>query len=323
MRTLFAAAALPLISISLLAACASEGEFDELAGETEADDVANADGKGDVAAGGVYTYFAVRGDMRKCAFPACGGDYLERLNRTSTVCHDGKSATACYTPELDFSESGLKPAAQDKIRLSVSEGALGDGIKAIVRGRFAKFGTEKGVAYEMGRFIVTEAWVAQSGAATDGVFVRLKDNGLRCIQAPCPSTSETALNTSRSANISDIDWSDSGLDEETVGVLIDKLFQPSGLIIAGDRFTYKIDGRKGNGRTATNAFVRVENAAQSEGCFVGGCSSQICSDQEGVISTCEFRPEYACYQQASCERQADGECGWTQTAALNACLANN
>ena len=211
MRSFVSLAALPLISISLLSACSSEGVEDELAGETAADDVANADGKGDVAADGNYTYFAIRGDIRRCAAPYCGGEFLSRLNRTTTVCHDGKSATSCYTPELDFSESGLKLEAQDKLRLQIGEGAIGDGVKAIVRGRFAKFGTQK-IGREMGRFIVTEAWVAQSGAVTDGVFVRVKDNGLRCIAAPCPSTGEAALNTSRSANISDIDFGPSGLD---------------------------------------------------------------------------------------------------------------
>ena len=323
MRSLIATAALPLLSISLLAACASEGEHDELAGETAEDDLANADGKGDVAADGAYTYFAIKGDVRRCAFPYCGGEFLERLNRSTTVCHDGKTTTgACYTPELDFSESGLKPEVQDKLRLAIAEGAIGDGVKAIVRGRFARFGTDK-LSEDMGRFIVTEAWVAQSGAVTDGVFVRINDNGLRCIAAPCPSTSERALNTSRGANISDIDWSPSGLADEQVGALMEKMFQPSGLIISGSRFSFSIDGRKGKGRTATNVFARLENPAQSAGCFVGGCSSQICSDQEGVISTCEWRPEYACYQQATCERQADGACGWTQDAELQACLANN
>jgi hypothetical protein len=55
-------------------------------------------------------------------------------------------------------------------------------------------------------------------------------------------------------------------------------------------------------------------------CYVGGCSGQICSDQEGAISTCEYREEYACYKSARCERQPDGECGWTQTPTLFACL---
>lgn len=58
----------------------------------------------------------------------------------------------------------------------------------------------------------------------------------------------------------------------------------------------------------------------SGGCFIGGCSSQICSDQEGMMSTCEYKEEYACYKTAKCERQTSGQCGWTQTAELAACL---
>ena len=58
----------------------------------------------------------------------------------------------------------------------------------------------------------------------------------------------------------------------------------------------------------------------SGGCFIGGCSNQICSDQEGLISTCEFKEEYACYKTATCKRQESGECGWTQTPGLQACL---
>ena len=57
-------------------------------------------------------------------------------------------------------------------------------------------------------------------------------------------------------------------------------------------------------------------------CVKGGCSGQICADHS-VISTCEFRPEYACYQTATCARQATGNCGWTQTPALTSCLASN
>ncbi len=58
------------------------------------------------------------------------------------------------------------------------------------------------------------------------------------------------------------------------------------------------------------------------GCYVGGCSSQICSDSPDVVSTCEFRAEYACYRTARCERQASGECGWSETAELRMCLLN-
>jgi eight-cysteine-cluster-containing protein len=55
-------------------------------------------------------------------------------------------------------------------------------------------------------------------------------------------------------------------------------------------------------------------------CFVGGCSGQICSDQPDMISTCEWRESYACFQTAACERQQTGECGWSETPTLRACL---
>jgi len=54
-------------------------------------------------------------------------------------------------------------------------------------------------------------------------------------------------------------------------------------------------------------------------CIVSGCSSQICGE-ESLMSTCEYREEYTCYQKASCERQADGACGWTMTETLRSCL---
>ena len=54
-------------------------------------------------------------------------------------------------------------------------------------------------------------------------------------------------------------------------------------------------------------------------CRVGGCSGQICADHD-VITTCEWRDAYACYRTATCERQADGSCGWTRTDELAACL---
>lgn len=56
-------------------------------------------------------------------------------------------------------------------------------------------------------------------------------------------------------------------------------------------------------------------------CRPTGCSGQVCSDED-VITTCEFRPEYACYRTARCERQPGGACGWTMTPELVACLAN-
>ena len=66
----------------------------------------------------------------------------------------------------------------------------------------------------------------------------------------------------------------------------------------------------------------VETAQrESKPCIVSGCSRQICSDQQ-MMTTCEWRDEFACYRSARCERQADGKCGWTQTDELKRCVAS-
>jgi hypothetical protein len=296
--------------------CAAN-EVDELAGPDEAEPL---DGKADVSEGGVHTYFEISRDMRKCSFPLCGGFHLDRLNASTTKCHDGSTADVCYTPELDWSESGLSQAAIEKLEVAAAQSVLKEGVHAIVRGRFAKKNLTT-PSPALGRFIVTEAWLSQSDAVSSGVFAKVADNGVRCITAPCPSTGEKALNTSRSAAIHEIDFADSGIDDALLSELTGDMFEPHGLIIAGERYTFKQNGNKAKGRTATAVYRRLKDTAQGA-CFVGGCSGQVCSEHEGVITTCEFRPEYACYETATCERQADGACGWTETAELNACLAD-
>ena len=57
-------------------------------------------------------------------------------------------------------------------------------------------------------------------------------------------------------------------------------------------------------------------------CYTGGCSGQLCTEKPDIMSTCEWKEEYACYQGATCERQASGGCGWTETPKLTQCLKN-
>lgn len=76
--------------------------------------------------------------------------------------------------------------------------------------------------------------------------------------------------------------------------------------------------------------VRFEETSSGSGiltppgqreCKKTGCSGQICSDVD-VMTTCEYRAEYTCFQAARCERQISGECGFTQTTELQSCLSS-
>jgi len=60
----------------------------------------------------------------------------------------------------------------------------------------------------------------------------------------------------------------------------------------------------------------------SADCKLGGCSGQHCldADADDTVTMCDWKPAYACYKQADCEKQADGRCGWTLTDELSECL---
>jgi hypothetical protein len=64
------------------------------------------------------------------------------------------------------------------------------------------------------------------------------------------------------------------------------------------------------------------SAIANNGCLISGCNNEICAEEE-MMSPCIFKEEFACYRQATCERQADGACGWTPTEALTSCLKAN
>ena len=52
-----------------------------------------------------------------------------------------------------------------------------------------------------------------------------------------------------------------------------------------------------------------------------GCSGQVCSDADDVITTCEMQDYYSCYKYAICDYNADGVCGWQKTEDYVTCMA--
>ncbi|MCK5059675.1 MAG: hypothetical protein KAR00_00830 [Candidatus Pacebacteria bacterium] len=91
------------------------------------------------------------------------------------------------------------------------------------------------------------------------------------------------------------------------GVLVLKKNNPSGLPEHNNELFVPIK---------FGAQKSVNNQAE---CLITGCSGQICAEEE-MVTTCEYRPEYGCFQESVCEIQANGKCGWTETSKLQACL---
>lgn len=70
----------------------------------------------------------------------------------------------------------------------------------------------------------------------------------------------------------------------------------------------------------------TDSQKNDNGCIKGGCSGQLCVDEqagESGISTCEWRDEYECYKYAVCERQKSGKCAFTPNTQFQQCLDKN
>lgn len=57
-------------------------------------------------------------------------------------------------------------------------------------------------------------------------------------------------------------------------------------------------------------------------CIIGGCSNTICQSKQGeqIMSICEWRDEYTCYQSIPCGCNA-GLCAWEKTPEFQSCFA--
>ncbi|MCR4330700.1 MAG: hypothetical protein NUV49_02355 [Patescibacteria group bacterium] len=93
----------------------------------------------------------------------------------------------------------------------------------------------------------------------------------------------------------------------------------NGVEMRNDAMKKSIDAPR---KETPEAPVVNEGVSQGGGCVPAGCSGQLCIEEElagEIVTTCEYRPEYACYRTAVCERQKSGTCGWRETEELRIC----
>jgi len=86
------------------------------------------------------------------------------------------------------------------------------------------------------------------------------------------------------------------------------------------------DGRTFMEVAKTNPTPPPLPPVSANSCAKAGCSSQLCVDSKvaaETVTTCEYREIYGCYKSARCERQSNGQCGFTPSNELSLCLSQN
>jgi hypothetical protein len=247
------------------------------------------------------TYFTIRRDVRRCASPMCGGYFVRRVNRTLTLCADGRYATDCYVAEIDWNGQGGVEPNRALIR--------GD-IVGNVHPRFGR----------LGRFRVRESWEAGGTNTPSGEYFRVRDLGIRCITHPCLTHHEARLNSMVSRRVAGVDLNNAGANDAAIQQAFTAMTSQEGILVSGSHRAVAGPGGRAQALRASQFYLRARaSGGSAKPCMKTGCSGQVCSDEE-VVTTCEYRSEYDCYKRARCERQANGECGFTQTRELTTCL---
>lgn len=247
-----------------------------------------------------FTYYAVRRDVRRCVSPLCGGFFVKRVNNLRTRCANGRNMNECYVAEIDWRGTPAIESQQMLVRGDLSQRS------------YPRFG-------QMGVLRVTEAWRAATGRPPQGMFYRVKDLNVRCITHPCMTHQAEKLNTYVTRRIAGVELGGANATEQSVTEAQQTMTGADGILVTGNLAPVRGPAGRAETLKASQFYLRGSGPVATKPCRKTGCSSQVCSDQE-IFTTCEWRQEYECYRRARCERQANGECGFTQTRELTACL---
>lgn len=290
--------ALSFLSVSGLAGCAADTAEDPAVSD-DGEEVAESE---DALTGAPsnFGYFVVtRRDYRRCISPICGGYYVKRVNDAKTTCADGSKQAECYVSAITYGGVDLSAREEGELRAAVESG------KALVKARTYK---KKFNGQYYGTLKANEGWIGATGSKADGTFYRAADNGIRCITAPCPSTSAYELNANDSHNLIDVKLGNTVIkaSQESLDAAANALGTKDGILIAGGIALPKcIPGSKcGPFATATEFYLRVQ---RREGKSCGGhtingwvpCNAgQYCSYEAQDIcgaadapGTCQYKPE--------------------------------
>ena len=180
-------------------------------------------------------FYTLRPDDRKCAYPLCGGYWVQMCNRRKSPCLGGSKGNECYVASLNWNLMNLTPE-----EIAIVEGLIADEDHTLIlKGRqFERDWEGFGVLSELR---VEQAYISASDDEPDGRFAILKDNGTVCVasvddddDAPCFHINYRELNRKGYlVVISEVDLDGVDASEEDLQEAL-KLLKNGSLIAVGE-----------------------------------------------------------------------------------------
>lgn len=228
------------------------------------DDEAVAEADQTVVSRGVAYFIVTQPDLRKCAYPLCGGWFVKQVNQRATLCADGHADFECHAAELDLDKLEVDDNVAAKF-----ESAWGER-KALVRGRLQQ--VNDGHGHLVDTLVATEAWVGQAGKKPTGHFYGVEDSGIVCVTFPCPSLHERLLNKGSDQNIHALDLAASGASDKAVEAGLGELYA-TGILVAGEHGIISGPAGIGTSLIASEFYSRLTPTQGGEACGDAVCGA--------------------------------------------------
>ena len=158
-------------------------------------------------------FYTFRRDLRRCASPQCGGYFIRAINQSRTRCVNNRYQSECYVANIEWGGQ-----------------AEPENNRGLLRGTLRPGGNRWG---RLGVLHVSEVWEAASANQPSGIFFRVRDRGIRCIAAPCPTHHEVRLNSTTNRNVAGVDLAGAGAPDNTVMEANAAMTGPEGILVSG------------------------------------------------------------------------------------------
>lgn len=287
------------VAFSVTGCTAAAGENGEMTDDFAADEQVSESAEA-LSATTNFGYFQViRRDTRRCASPMCGGFFVKRVNEAKSTCADGSREAECYVSAVQLSGIGLSEREEAEFRIAVENGT------ALIKARTYRSTTG---GRTTGVLKANEGWLGASGVKVDGTFYRAADNGIRCITAPCPSTTAFGLNGAASYKVVDVLFTPTVFTGHTIERARQAIATRKGTLVAGDVALPKCRPHTDCGPLLipTEIYTRVVRT-EGESCGGRAHSRTVCNEGQ------------ACFwsEEAICGRaDGSGDCGYKPEACI-------
>jgi hypothetical protein len=195
------------------------------------------------------TYYIARHDTRRCAFPMCGGVFVSAVNQALTRCPRGTYEEECYISTIDFSTFSLS-----RKTVAAVQDAIGYDQNTT---RVVLLGTLHPTLLGYGTLRAEMAWVAVDSHRISGDFYEVRDSGIVCVVAPCPSFAQKFLNRGDDMLFHGLDLSDVPAHADDSTYTAPALRSVYGLIVSGENVVVEAAGPAGQALNlrASQAFI--------------------------------------------------------------------